>query len=374
MQQNKLHIVSFDVPYPADYGGAIDVYYKIKALKEVGTEIYLHCFDYGRGERKELNDLCKEVWYYPRKTGIAGLSLTLPYITYSRRNEELLRRLLAIDAPVLFEGVHTTYYLSHPSLANRKKIVRTHNVEHEYYRELSIKEKNFIRRFFFAHEAAMLHSYERLMPADCFLSLSMEDNHFFKTIYPDKETLFVGPFHPYAEITSKTGKGEYCLYHGNLSHPENNEAALFLLQHIFPHVDMPFIIAGKNPSKEVISACNRLKNCRLIVNPASEPMQQLIADAHIHILPTFQASGMKLKLLYALFNGRHLVVNDNMLFGTGLQELCNIANNAEAFVNSINKLKNTPFTNEVIEKRKKLLSQQYDNKTNAEKILTSLQG
>ena len=27
-----LHIVSFNVPWPADYGGVIDVYYRIKAV------------------------------------------------------------------------------------------------------------------------------------------------------------------------------------------------------------------------------------------------------------------------------------------------------------------------------------------------------
>ena len=50
-----LHIVSFDVPYPPDYGGAIDVYYKLKALHEEGIKIYLHCFEYGRGESAASN-------------------------------------------------------------------------------------------------------------------------------------------------------------------------------------------------------------------------------------------------------------------------------------------------------------------------------
>ena len=35
----KLHVVSFQVPFPPDYGGLIDVYYKLKALKEAGDEI-----------------------------------------------------------------------------------------------------------------------------------------------------------------------------------------------------------------------------------------------------------------------------------------------------------------------------------------------
>ncbi|MEI7802398.1 MAG: mannosyltransferase, partial [Bacteroidota bacterium] len=44
---NQLHIISFNVPYPPDYGGVIDVYYKIKALKEAGVKIHLHCYEYG---------------------------------------------------------------------------------------------------------------------------------------------------------------------------------------------------------------------------------------------------------------------------------------------------------------------------------------
>jgi len=43
----KLHIVSFDVPYPANYGGVIDVFYKLKALHSLGIEIYFHVFEYG---------------------------------------------------------------------------------------------------------------------------------------------------------------------------------------------------------------------------------------------------------------------------------------------------------------------------------------
>ena len=44
MPLKKLHIISFDNPYPPVYGGVIDVFYKIKDLHAEGYEIYLHCF------------------------------------------------------------------------------------------------------------------------------------------------------------------------------------------------------------------------------------------------------------------------------------------------------------------------------------------
>ena len=71
---NKLHIVSFDVPFPTNYGGVIDVFYKLKALHKQGVEIYLHVYEYGIGEQKELLNYCKEVFYYPRNSFIKSRS------------------------------------------------------------------------------------------------------------------------------------------------------------------------------------------------------------------------------------------------------------------------------------------------------------
>ena len=44
----RLHIVSFDIPWPPNYGGIIDVFYKIRALHGAGVQIHLHCFEYQR--------------------------------------------------------------------------------------------------------------------------------------------------------------------------------------------------------------------------------------------------------------------------------------------------------------------------------------
>ncbi|MGN6476308.1 MAG: glycosyltransferase [Flavipsychrobacter sp.] len=374
LHDRRLHIVSFDVPYPPDYGGAIDVFYKIKALKEAGAQIYLHCFAYGRQANRELEALCREVFYYPRITGLRGLSLTAPYIVHSRRNKLLLKRLMEIEAPILFEGVHTTHYLSDPGLKKRIKAVRTHNIESDYYEQLAIKEPTFTKRLYYKMESSLLGKYEHsLEDADCFFSLSSEDNKYFQNLYPQRNTSFIAPFHPYSRVMSFTGMGEYCLYHGNLSHPENKEAALYLLNKVFGQIDMEVIIAGREPGKEIFDACNSLSNCRLIANPSVHEMEQLIQDAHIHVLPTFQASGMKLKLLYALFCGRHVIANANMLHGTGLDNACIVANTTTQFVDSINDLRTTAFTANHVAQRATILAEGYDNNINAERILTYLQ-
>lgn len=64
--QKNLHIVAFTIPFPPNYGGAIDVFYKLKALYELGVQIHLHCFEYDRSPSKELEQYCKTVYYYKR--------------------------------------------------------------------------------------------------------------------------------------------------------------------------------------------------------------------------------------------------------------------------------------------------------------------
>ncbi len=61
MKNRSINIISFNIPYPPNYGGIIDVYYKLKSLHNLGVKIYLHCFDYGRGIKNELEKICVKV-------------------------------------------------------------------------------------------------------------------------------------------------------------------------------------------------------------------------------------------------------------------------------------------------------------------------
>jgi hypothetical protein len=107
----ELHLISFNVPYPADYGGVIDVFYKIKALKKAGVKVHLHTFQYGREEADILSSLCEEVYYYKRKLYKDPFFSKLPYIVATRANDELLSNLLKDRHPIIFEGIHCCYFI-----------------------------------------------------------------------------------------------------------------------------------------------------------------------------------------------------------------------------------------------------------------------
>ena len=283
MSDLKVHIVSFDVPYPADYGGVVDVFYTIKNLYEQGVSIYLHCFQYGRTTSSELEKYCTQVWYYPRKTGISGISLNLPYMLYSRRDKSLLPNLLSIDAPIIFEGIHCCYLLHHPQLSDRKKIIRNHNVEQKYFSLLAQRSQNLATKIYYWLESLLLKKFERtLSDAHSLIAISLADQDFFQKLYPSKDVACIPGFHPYNSVVSQTGKGSYCLYHGNLSHPENIEAALYLIEEVFADINTPFVIAGKNPHPKIMAACASKPYISVIENPNDETMNRLIAEAPHH--------------------------------------------------------------------------------------------
>ena len=157
--EKHINIVSFNIPYPANYGGVIDVYYKLMALRALGVKIILHCFEYERPRSRELERICERVFYYKRRTGLLTNLTHLPYNVYSRKDPLLIQHLLENDYPILFEGLHTCYYLGDPRLRHRMKIVRECNIEHDYYRYLAQSGKGFIRNLFFRIEAARFQTY-----------------------------------------------------------------------------------------------------------------------------------------------------------------------------------------------------------------------
>lgn len=366
-----VHLISSDVPYPADYGGMIDVFYTIRQLAQAGIEVYLHCFQYGREEAPELKQYCKEVHYYKRKTGLTGLSLSLPYMMYSRRDARLLPNLLRIDAPIIFEGIHCCYLLNEPSLAGRKKILRNQNVEQQYYALLADRTDNPLKKLYFRAEAALLRRFEnKLQAADFLAPISQKDTEFFKILYPAKPVVYVAGFHPFDKLLSQPGQGTYCLYQGNLGHPENIEVTLFLVNEVFSTIDTPLVVAGRNPHPRIIAACIPHPHIRLIANPSEDEMQGLIAAAQVHVLPTFQASGLKLKLLYALYSGRFVLVNQAMLYGTGLDAICEQAETPVQFADKIRHLMQRPFLQEDIDQRATTLSRIYDNTTKVDTLIS----
>lgn len=363
-----LHVISFDVPYPANYGGVIDVFYKVKALSDLGVKIHLHCFEYGRSASEKLEEICEEVHYYHRKTRRSYLFRRKPFIAVTRASDRLMQRLLQDTHPILFEGLHTCYHLDDERLVDRFKAVRTHNIEHDYYANLASVEKDLFKKYYFLSEVGKLERFERtLCNAQLVAAISKADSEYLDTKYPNVQ--HISAFHPNNEVYIKQGKGSFCLYHGNLEVGENNQAALYLVNKVFAGLDIPLIIAGNKPSAELKELVSKHSNIELKSGLSTEEIHQLITDAQINVLPTFQATGIKLKLLAALYTGRHCIVNVPMVENTGLEPLCVVEDSDKRFRQAVKKYFVREFAQEQIAQREEVLNARFCNKVCAEKLV-----
>ena len=370
MKSSKiLHVVAFDVPFPADYGGVIDVFYKLKALHNAGVEIILHCFEYGRSAKEELEKITDKVYYYPRKNSRSLLFNTLPYIVLTRDSEALKQQLLQDDFPILMEGLHSTLLLNDDAFSKRNIIVRTHNIEHEYYNALAVVEKNIFKRYYFYNEAGKLLKYEKILKSAANVAaISPKDAEYFQKI--NTNTKYIPAFHPFDSIDISLIDKGFFLYHGNLSVGENNEAAIYLVEKIFDDLPYKLIIAGNKPSVDLQKAVGRTDNVELKQHCSPEEIYQLISSAHCNILPTFQSTGIKLKLLAALFSGKFCIVNQPMVQDTGLEHLCIIANDIAGMKQKVKAVVNEKeFSKVEIEKRKEYLELHFSNTESARQLI-----
>jgi hypothetical protein len=365
--QKHLHIISFDIPYPANYGGAIDVFHKIRWLHKQGIKVILHCFEYGSKSRSDsLEKICEKVYYYKRDMSFINHFSFLPFNVKSRINTALKQNLLKDDYPILFEVLHTCYLLNDFDLKNKKKIFRHSNIEHHYFLELAKGEKSILKKIYLKIEAIKLKRFEKqITHANCILSVSETDLNYFKKTYTNTPSIYLPSFHEYDAMQSEKGYGKYILYHGNLSISENYNAVIWLIESVFSKIDFPVIIAGLNPPDFLKNKIKKHNNISLKENCSHNEMQQLITNAQIHCLYTKQATGLKLKLLNVLFSGRFILTNKAMLEGTSFNKMCVLAETPQQYIDEINKLMHLQFSQSEIELREKnLFAIQNINKVN----------
>jgi hypothetical protein len=355
------------VPFPPDYGGAMDVFYRLLAFQQLGVKVHLHCFEYGRGMPEELKKYVYRIHYYKRKKNIADSLSRLPFIVRSRDSRQLIRILLNDDHPILFEGLHSCYYLKDKRLKKRFKMVRMHNIEHDYYLALSEASAGWKKRFFF-RESKKLKRFEPVLKhADLILAIKEGDaiklQHYGTPTHVLPASLM--PLN-YADFSLTQ---PFCFYHGNLSVRENERAVEWLITEVFLPLNMceSFKVAGKNPSEKLITLCTE-HGVEIIPDPSEEVLNDLLKTARVHVFYSDQSTGVKLKLLRSLLSPGHVIVNQKMIEGTDLLSLCDLALIAEDFKELVLERVQSPLSEAEFLLRINYLREHYDTLENCRKV------
>jgi hypothetical protein len=289
----------------------------------------------------------------------------------TRMSRSLVKRLKKDDHPILFEGMHTAGLVWKRGLRHRQKLVRMHNIEWMYYENLWQLTSSLVplEKFYYFLESIKLQRTEPyvLLHADEIIAISTNDEAYFKQ--HKANTHYIPAFHPNTFVESQLGRGEYALFHGKLSVPDNERAALWLIEEVIAGMEVPFVIAGMEPSQRLKDAIRPHDHIRLVENPDERTMNDLIRNAHINLLVSFQSAGIKLKLINSLFRGRFCIVNEPMVSGTGLEKLCYVRNSAATIRQTIEAILNVPFEQNRVDERRAHLETEYSNLENAKKLM-----
>lgn len=336
-------------------------------MSELGVEIYLHTFEYGRGTQKELAKYCKKIYYYKRNPFVKSFLSSDPFIVKSRNNDRLIDTLNKDTSPILFEGLHTTYPIFENRLKGQAIFVRAHNIEHRFYKGLYESETNLFKKRFFKQEAKKLKRYQQILKkVDGVFTISpFEQEYFLQKI--GRHCQYIPAFHEVLKKEHSEKKGKYILYHGNMMVSENVKAALFLIN-IYKDSGFLFIIASSYVHKNLIKEIDQHANISFSKIDTQNDLSNLFDAAHINVLPTFQKTGIKLKLLNTLYQSKFIIANDFMIDDTGLETLCERANTKSEFRTKTATLFNTDFSNDIVHERLRIL-QQFDPLKGGQKII-----
>ncbi len=339
MKEKNIHVVVFENPYPPNFGGLIDVFYKIKYFKEINYSVILHIYDDNLNVSEALKAICSTIYTYKKDSNYLNFISLHPFSSRTRFDPSILINLKKDNHPILFEGLKTTFLLLKSKLGRREIYLRAHNIEHNYYSGLAVSERNVFKKIIFKIESYRLKQYEKkIMPyINTVLTLSNSENNYFKKEYNVK-TVLLPVFHQNNEIVTLSPKGDYALYQGDLTVSDNKRVVRKLIS-VFSEINYPLIIAANICATEFFRTFSKTpENVTYKKIQNNSHLLKLFANAHINVLFSYQNSGTKLKLVNALYNSRFCLINENMTDDDNLMETCIVEKDLSKYTNIISKV------------------------------------
>lgn len=358
-----LHVVTTIYPYPPRFGTAAEIFHTIKSLSELGIKIFLHCIESKNHESvTDLEQYCEKVFrYLPKRIWTSEKSI--PDIVYSAGVSSLLKNLISIEAPILFEGLESCFFLSEPTLKSRYKLVRIDKISSKYYLEKS-RGKSKLSKWYYGKEAMKFRKFESVLNhANMILSISPKDYSSFCKRYNTK-SYYLPAFHSEKKYSVPEGIGQFCLFHARLDRELNHDSAMFLIKNVFSELTFELFIAGEGAKPELRKAISENANIRLVENLSDDDVMNLVKKSQINLMPAIGTTGMKQFLLHLLFNGRHLIASEKELEGLGFDDLYISAKNPLDWKAKITELMSMPIGEDDFQSRYEKLNLNYNNRFN----------
>lgn len=316
--KRKILFVLRTYPFPAK-GGDLVVFENItKALKELGIEFDLLCFDDINGIKKDpkINLRCIVDWIFKKRSYIFNRF-------YSKKLSEKLMQLVKSGeySSLVFE--HAYMYVNvlfNPNLIeeikkrNIKTIINTHVMESFVFEQTGLfgKELEFLKNI----------EHKCIKHANRIIFLGQGDFNNTLNIFPEEKEKFklleMQPFienYPYSHPEFEEKNSVYFL--GTFSWIQNHDAVMYFVKEIFPLVlkrnpEVKFYLVGKNAGNDIKNLHDG-KNIFFVGE--KENIFEEIKKYSILINPLRIKGGTSLKILESIAWGKAVITTSSGLAG-----------------------------------------------------------
>lgn len=378
----NLVVVAHDLPFPANHGGRVDMWNRIRAMSHYKDLIDIHLVSWGNTENNDIiNNYVKSSYFFNRSKSIKRLTkLKLPFsVTSCSVEEEKYKKMLELYKKnnvnlILLDGlagVQLAWKLSND--LGIPYIYRSHNVEYEYVNGLYSSETNLLKRIKYKVDAYRTYFLEKLVRNESLrvYDISVEDNN--KWSFPkSSEILYPSLINNINEkdksINTKTKLNDYdVVYIGNLYTPNNLYGVKWFLNKVVPQLQgFNIVMAGSNPTEEIKTLCKQ-QDITLIENP--DTLDEIYDRAKVLVNPIFHGSGINIKMIEMLSTGKKVVSTSvgARALPNEIKKFVKIADTPVDFIKEIKKNRLSETSNEQIDSIK-----EYFGWSNIEKFIKEL--
>ncbi|WP_314591375.1 glycosyltransferase family 4 protein [Paenibacillus terrigena] len=378
----KILVVCSDFPYPADHGGRVDTWGRIKVLAELGWTIHLVVCGKQMPTPSDMNVVYRyveDIKLCERRSKLVDLLYLVPMQVQSRN--EL--RYVNIDEDydyVLLEGDYVYPILKNPLIKHANAILRVHNDEAVYFKALARSTTNRIHKLYYHMESSKFRILQKKMlkKVDKYLFISNKEFETFQTLYPTTKSLFLPPPVTKETFLESSFESKQVVFIGSLFMPNNREAIQWYLEHIHPLMlkepEYKFIVAG-NSRKQGLSWLEGYDMTNVIVHDTPEDLDDIYKQGYLFVNPMQNGAGVKLKTIEAIQNGLPVISTSIGCEGTGLvdNEHIMVADSPEEFYLRIKLLfDHPPRARKLLASSQRYIRTHYDHKEVLKRYINSL--
>ncbi len=379
-------VVAMDFPYPPGHGSAVDMWTRMLVLKEMGYRVDLLATVNSMPNEELLRTVREHVgnlWIVPRRRALSSALSFLPFQVRSRMDLQNFQLDQRYDAIVL-ESEYVAAFLKNPAARQATLILRVHNEQVGYFRDLAEGAKSWLMKLYYYSESLKFRFFSTRVMGTCdllwFISDSERQEHVRNTPQDQSKSYFVPTEVNPATLRPFVASGRTALFIGTLTISHNADAVTWFVEKVHPLLSelegYAFQVAGRTggqPIAKLKQLVQQKKNVLLEEDPVV--LDGLYQNAAVFVNPVICGAGVRIKLIQALQAGMPVVTTSMGMEGTGLEDSIHllVADTPQEFAACVRKLMVDPTLAEsLVRNAQVFLRERYGMKANMQKALSEI--